>query len=105
MRMQDRNKVQNNRKSNQDWVRENRESEDLEEIDLEAINLEEDIWEKDVEDDWEDWREELEPEEIGEEREYRTGIKGTEAEKGRRQKLGRRMEYSGQVWQEQQCLL
>ena len=62
MRMQDRNKVQNNRKSNQDWVRENRESEDLEEIDLEAINLEEDIWEKDVEDDWEDWREEPEPE-------------------------------------------
>ena len=31
--------MQNNRKSNQDWVRENRESEDLEEIDLEEINL------------------------------------------------------------------
>lgn len=85
MRMQDRNKMQNNRKSNQDWVRENRESEDLEEIDLEEINLEEDIWEEDVEDDLEDWREEPEPEEIGEEREYRESKKRARRNRDRKE--------------------
>lgn len=67
MRIQDRNKMQNYRKSNQDWARENREAGDLEEMGLEEIDLEEDIWEEDVE----DWREEPELEDIGEEREYR----------------------------------